>query len=211
MKRAILLIGVFRASAWAALAAQWIWLRAQSRLLSQWSIHKRVLQRLLKNAPILLRSDLISKFVDVDGVYCFFPEDSLVRAELETQYAGFVTMFEGNDMKQTMEAFIQPLFIQQTPQTVKDYALSTMPNTPQYVAYSTMKNLVEEKYWTNEIISIPSLIIAAKNSQIPPDYEDIMKRLYSNMQYKELDNIGHFIMMEQPEMFNKMVNEFIKK
>lgn len=151
---------------------------------------------------------LASKLVDVDGVYCFFPEDSLLRANLETQYAAFVAMFAGEDMKSAMEAFIQPLFCEQTPQSVKDYALSTMPNTPQYVAYSTMKHLVEKPYWTKAPITIPSLIIAAKNSQIPPDYEAIMQRLYTQMHYEELADIGHFIMMEQPDLFNALLDTF---
>lgn len=154
---------------------------------------------------------LVSKMVDVDGVYCFFPEDSIIREQLEMQYTAFASMFDAPDIKETMQQFIQPLFIEQTPQSVKDYVMSTMPNTLQYIASSTMKNLILEKYWTNEIITIPSLIIAAKNSQIPPDYKDIMQMLYSDMQYEELDSVGHFIMMEQPEMFNDMVGEFIKK
>lgn len=155
--------------------------------------------------------DLASKLVDVDGVYCFFPEDSLLRASLESQYAAFVAMFEGDDIKSSMAAFIEPLFCEQTPQHVKDYALSTMPQTPQYIAYSTMKNMVEQQYWTKGPITIPSLIIAAKNSQIPQDYEDIMKVLYTQMQYEELADIGHFIMMEQPEMFNIILDQFIAK
>lgn len=153
----------------------------------------------------------ISKLIDVDGVYCFFPEDSLLRADLEAQYAAFVTIFEGDDMQQAMKSFIEPLFVEQTPEHVKQYALSTMTQTPQYVAYSTMKNMVEEKYWSQGVIQIPSLIIAAKNSQIPADYKEIMQMLYSDMQYEELDSIGHFIMMEKPEMFNQMLKDFLNK
>lgn len=155
--------------------------------------------------------ELVSKMVDVDGVYCFYPKDSVICAENEKMYKMFVSIFQGENMKETMKQFIMPLFIDKTPESVRNYAMTTMMETPQYIANSTMKNMVEKKYWTGEQIHVPSLIIASKNSQIPPEYGQMMSELYSDMQYEELDSIGHFIMMEQPEMFNNMLNQFIQK
>lgn len=37
-----------------------------------------------------------------------------------------------------------------------------------------------------------------------------MQKLYTDMEYCELDSVGHFIMMEQPKMFNKTILYFIK-
>ncbi|MCI6803395.1 MAG: hypothetical protein SPK34_01040 [Bacteroidaceae bacterium] len=36
-----------------------------------------------------------------------------------------------------------------------------------------------------------------------------MERLYPNLQYTELTTCGHFIHMEQPEMFNDQLKAFI--
>lgn len=149
---------------------------------------------------------LASKLVDVDGVYCFYPAD----AEMTEAYRSFAESFNTDNVKQMIEAFVGSLFTAQTPQSVRDYAGKIMPQTPQYIAYSTMKNLIAEKYWTNGIIDIPALVYASKNSQIPPDYRDIMGKQYSNIQYIELSNIGHFIMMEQAEEFNSKLKDFIK-
>lgn len=181
-------------------------LKVQNAVLTGHSLGTAICRQVALREPYL-----ISKLVDVDGVYCFFPEDPELCAMFESQYNAFVSMFAGENIEETMTQFIQPLFVEQTPENVKAYATGIMPTTPQYVAYSTMKNLVERKYWTNEKIEIPSLVFAAKSSQIPPDYEAIMQMLYSQMQYEELDSIGHFIMMEQPEMFNKTLSEFINK
>ncbi len=150
--------------------------------------------------------ELAGKRVDIDGVYCFYPADSAMIAA----YKAFAESFKGPDIKQTIEGFVNSLCIPQTPQKVRDYALSTMPETPEYVAYSTMSNLVDEKCWTGQPIIIPTLVIAAVNSQIPPDYEEILSPLYPNMEYHELDSVGHFIMMEKPELFNKMLDVFLK-
>lgn len=150
--------------------------------------------------------ELASALVDVDGVYCFYPADTAMIAA----YNAFAQTFNVPDVKEVISDFVQPLCIPQTPQSVRDYALSVMPRTPQYVAYSIMKNLIEEKYWTQGEITLPTLVFASVNSQIPPDYEQILSPLYPNMEYHELDNIGHFIMMEQPEIFNKMLEIFLE-
>jgi pimeloyl-ACP methyl ester carboxylesterase len=151
--------------------------------------------------------ELVSKLIDIDGVYCFYPADSMMIAA----YNAFAESFNTDTLRPIIEGFVESLCTAQTPSVVKEYAISTMPETPKYIAYSTMKNLIDEKYWTNEKINIPTLVIASKNSGIPPDYKQIMSSLYSDMEYCELDSIGHFIMMEQPEMFNEMVEKFIKE
>ena len=68
-----------------------------------------------------------------------------------------------------------------------------------------MFNLIQKKYWTKEVISVPSLIICTKNSGLQPDNRQQMESLYTNMQYEELDATGHFIMMEEPEWFNNLL------
>lgn len=147
------------------------------------------------------------KIVDVDGVYCFYPADSLTTAA----YISFAESFKGDSLKQKITGFVEALCTPQTPLAVKQYAMSVMPETPEYIAYSTMTNLICEKYWQNKVINIPALVIASVNSQIPPDYKQILSKFYSNMEYHELDSVGHFIMMEKPEMFNIMLEDFINK
>ncbi|MDD4847848.1 MAG: alpha/beta hydrolase [Bacteroidales bacterium] len=179
-------------------------LKVKNAVLVGHSLGTAICRQTIFNSP-----QMVEKLVDVDGVYCFFGDDSITRAENEKQYAQFVALFQGDDITKSMEGFIQPFFVEQTPENVRNYAMTTMTKTPQWVAYSTMKNLTDQRYWTGKVINIPSLIIASKNSQIPPDYKQMMNELYSDMQYHELDNVGHFIMMEQPEMFNRMLEEFV--
>lgn len=149
--------------------------------------------------------EIASALVDVDGVYCFYPADTAMIAA----YNAFAQTFDLPDVKEVISDFVQPLCISQTPQSVRDYALSLMPQTPSYVASSTMKNLICEKYWTQGEITLPTIVFASVNSQIPPDYEKILSTLYAEMEYHELDNTGHFIMMEQPEFFNDMLLSFV--
>ena len=45
---------------------------------------------------------------------------------------------------------------------------------------------------------------------LDPDNKQKMQRLYPNLDYTELTTCGHFIHMEQPEMFNEKLRFFIK-
>ena len=84
-----------------------------------------------------------------------------------------------------------------------------MPETPQYVASSTMQHLIEKKWWPNRQITQPVMVICTQNSGLDPDNKQKMLRLYPNLDYTELTTCGHFIHMEQPEMFNDKLKAFI--
>ena len=146
-------------------------------------------------------------FVDVDGVYCFY--DNTTTPEYVAAVQAFGSMFDGPDCKEVIEGFVQSLSGPSTPEDVVSYAMSTMPHTPQYVASSTMHNLIDTCWWTGESISLPSLVICTQNSGIDPDNMQKMMLLYADLSYKELNTCGHFIHMEQPAFFNQCLRDFV--
>lgn len=142
---------------------------------------------------------------DIDGVYCFYSEP--VSPEYEAAIKAFAGSFTGEGCRANIEGFVTSLAGPDTPASITEYAMSTMPLTPEYVASSTMRNLVERKWWTGEPIRVPAKIICTQNSGLDPDNKEKMAALYPRMDYTELTTCGHFIQMEQPEL----VNEQIKK
>lgn len=169
------------------------------------SLGTAVCRQVIFNYP-----ELNSKLFDVDGVYCLYPTDTVELASYTAQIDAFVNFFKGDSMQANVRGFVSSLLYQTTPEFVKNYATTTMCSTPQFVGYSTMKNLVDVKYWTKETINVPSFIMCATNSGIPTNYEEQMRELYTNMEYCELGNIGHFIMMENPSLFNGKLRKFIE-
>lgn len=133
---------------------------------------------------------------DIDGVYCFYPDNAASLAKYQKEIDTFVGSFQGEQCKENIEQFVASLEGPFTPEWIGDYAMSTMPNTPEYVASNTMKNLVDPEYWTGEMINIPTLVICTRTSGISPDNKLLMDKLYNDFTYVELDNTGHFIMME---------------
>lgn len=148
--------------------------------------------------------------LDIDGVYCFYSDDT--TKEYLAQIDAFSSSFDGDDCKEAIGGFVQSLTGPGTPQEIIDYSMSTMPQTPQYVASSTMHNLVERKWWHSEIVfPQPISVICTQNSGLDPDNQQKMEALYSDLDYMELQTCGHFIMMEEPELVNAAISKIIDR
>ena len=145
--------------------------------------------------------------VDVDGVYCFY--DGTETPEYVEAVNQFGHAFDGPECRDVITGFVSSLAGKDSPQEITDYAMSVMPETPQYVASSTMQHLVERTWWPNRQISLSVMVICTQNSGLDPDNKQKMERLYPNLDYTELTTCGHFIHMEQPELFNGKLKTFI--
>jgi len=148
------------------------------------------------------------KLVDVDGVYCFY--DGTETPEYVTAVEDFGHAFDGHDCRAVITGFVSSLSGKDTPQWVTDYAMSVMPATPQYVASSTMRHLIERKWWRNVPMPNAVMVICTQNSGLNPDNKGRMQRLYPHLDYTELTSCGHFIHMEQPTMFNERLKAFME-
>ena len=147
--------------------------------------------------------------VDVDGVYCFY--DGTETPEYVEAVNQFGHAFDGPDCRDVITGFVSSLAGKDTPQEITNYAMSVMPETPQYVASSTMQNLIERKWWPNTQLTVPVMVICTQNSGLDPDNKEKMQKLYPYLNYTELTTCGHFIHMEQPEMFNEKLKECVKR
>lgn len=157
----------------------------------------------------LMTTEHTGGLVDVDGVYCFYDgNESLEYVEAVQQFGH---AFDGNDCREVITSFVSSLKGKYTPQDITDYAMSVMPETPQYVASSTMQNLVNKRWWNTSTITDPVMVICTQNSGLDSDNKEKMQALYPNLDYTELTTCGHFIHMEQADMFNKKLMEFVNK
>lgn len=151
----------------------------------------------------------VQGLVDVDGVYVLLPADSAAALEYQAAMEDFASGFCQDNVREYFQGFVSALAGPETPQKVTDYAMDHMPETPGYVACSTMRNLIDPANWTGDTIAVPVLVVCTQNSGLAPDNHDRMKELYPNMTYFELTTCGHFIHMEQSEWFNQHLDAFI--
>ena len=54
-----------------------------------------------------------------------------------------------------------------------------MPQTPQYVASSTMGHLVEKQWWPDRQLSLPVMVVCTQNSGLDPDNKQKIEHLGS--------------------------------
>ena len=160
---------------------------------------------------------LVAGIMDIDGVYCLYPaidENSTeaqkeAAAQYEEAVESFARSFCGDSVAENIKNFVKSLSGPNTPAEVADYAMSTMPEVDAKVACSTMSNLIDRKWWTGKWLDVPAVVICTQNSGLQPDNKQSMQALYSNLDYVELTDCGHFIHMEQPELVNGKLRELL--
>lgn len=153
--------------------------------------------------------DQVLGLLDIDGVYVLLPVDSAMAEQYKLAMRSFANGFCQEDVKDYFAGFVISLSGPETPQAVTDYAMSVMPNTPGFVACSTMGNLVDMRYWTGRQIAVPVSVVCTQNSGLEPDNKQRMQELYPNLTYTELTTCGHFIHMEQPETINQAIDALL--
>ena len=61
-------------------------------------------------------------------------------------------------------------------------------------------------------IKVPSLLVWGLNDNItPPNVAHVFHKLIPNSELRFIDHCGHAAMMEQPDTFNTMVEDFLDK
>ncbi len=159
----------------------------------------------------------VAALMDIDGVYCLYPklsdnptdEEQASARAYDEAVQGFAASFDGDACQENIKAFVESLAGPETPAAITAYAMSCMPLTPEYVASSTMHNLIDRKWWTDFPIPYPVEVICTQNSGLEPDNRDKMQAFYPAMQYTELETCGHFIQLEQPALVNECLHRMI--
>ncbi len=166
---------------------------------------------------VIANPQRVAGIMDIDGVYCLYPKlsDTPTEEELAASKAyeeavqGFASSFDGDACKDNITGFVLSLAGPETPASITNYAMSCMPQTPEYVASSTMHNLIDPMWWAEFPIPFPAEIICTQNSGLEQDNRERMQAYFGNMQYTELETCGHFIQLEQPSLINDCLHRLI--
>jgi pimeloyl-ACP methyl ester carboxylesterase len=95
--------------------------------------------------------------------------------------------------------------------TLRDKIKTAMLRTPQFVAVSEMEGTLDPELWHPDKITVPVLMILAKQPGWTPDYERFVRELVPDLDYQMWEGVSHFIMMEKPNEFNAALTAFLEK
>ena len=92
---------------------------------------------------------------------------------------------------------------------LKPWIRSQMLATPDYVAVSAMKGMLDDAIWKDDRINVPVLTIIADSPNWPKDAETSYRTIAPDLEFHRVSGVGHFVSMEKPKEFNEMVTHFI--
>jgi pimeloyl-ACP methyl ester carboxylesterase len=96
---------------------------------------------------------------------------------------------------------------------LRDRVLSEMLATPQYVMVGAMEGMFgpDQPDWDLKQVNVPVLVINARSPMWNADYESYVHSLSPQADYRMMDGVGHWLMLEKPAEFNATLTELLRK
>jgi pimeloyl-ACP methyl ester carboxylesterase len=123
----------------------------------------------------------------------------------------FLAMFQEETFKEVAPKFLLSMLPPDFPAEKRKVIAGLIASTSPQVAISSMKNMLDEKWWKDDPIRVPSQALMAKAPYWTDDYKKFVKELAPGLDYREFDGVGHFLFMEKPKEFNDAMIGFLKK
>jgi pimeloyl-ACP methyl ester carboxylesterase len=116
---------------------------------------------------------------------------------------------KGPDGLKNRETMIRGMFGKSATPAIQDHILKMMLAAPEATAYQAMSATFAAPNWTEEAFAVPALGIYADHSA--SDDPAYFKKIFPNGSSVEVPGTGHFVMLEKPAEFNKLLADFLPK
>lgn len=146
----------------------------------------------------------------VDGFIPQPPKDDAEREKQKAQGAGLVKSYRAPDYKTVAMRMLDSMFTKQTDPALRNQIQTRMLAAPQYVMASAMEGMMAAEPLTESYPRLPVEAIMVKRGN-STRYQEFLKQHFDLVGYREFDDAGHFLMMEQPEKFNQILREFLDR
>ena len=162
-------------------------------------------------APVICRvhhqaPQSVAALVAVDG--------TLRRPKMAPDQAEqFVARFRDPNYRENVRQFMNTMFPVPGTEAVRDWVVSQLLETPQYVMLSAMEGMfsTSQPDWDPHHVNVPVLVINAPNPMWTDDYKDYVRSLSSHTDYETIASTGHWLMLEKPAEFNAMLTGMLQK
>lgn len=140
--------------------------------------------------------------VAVDGALRPFSKDPKAAE-------GFIGPLRGDGYLPVFTKMVDGMTATVTDGRKKERIRKAMLATPQSVVVRAGDGMFDSRIWGDDPIRVPLLVVAAKSSGWPADSESYVRTLSPRARYVEMDGVSHFLMMDEPEKFNAIVDSFL--
>ena len=189
--------------------------RAVDAVMTDAKVHKATLAGHSMGTPVAVQflrmhPDKVAGLVIVDGFIPQPPKDDAEREKQKAQGAGLVKAYRAPDYKNVATRMLDSMFTKQTDPLLRNQIQTKMLSAPQYVMASAMEGMMSMAPLTESYRQLPVQAIMVKRGN-STSYQEFLKQRFSLAGYREFDDAGHFLMMEQPEKFNQILREFLDR
>jgi len=108
------------------------------------------------------------------------------------------------------EGMIKGMFTPQTPADVQQKVLAMMLKAPEATAIGAMMSITDPSLRKTDVTPMPALAVWAGTNQQLPNVDETRKAL-PKYEQTQVAGTGHFVMMEKPEEFNRLLVAFVDK
>jgi pimeloyl-ACP methyl ester carboxylesterase len=122
----------------------------------------------------------------------------------------FLARFEGADFAANVGEMFNGLIGPTADTTVRTAIWRAALGVPQRVAVSALRELLSPAIWRDDPIQVPVLAVMAPRPVWTPEYVTYVKHLAPGIRYEAMTGVGHFLMMERPEVFNALLVDFLR-
>ena len=157
--------------------------------------------RVHKQAP-----EKVAALVAVDG--------TLRRPAMTPERAEqFVAPFRTPEYREHTRQFLGTMFPIPGTEALRDRVVSELLATPQYVMLGAMEGMfgADQPDWDLKKVTVPVLIISAPNPMWTDEYKAYVRSLSSKTDYRTIDGVGHWLMLEKPAEFNAALTDLLRK
>jgi sigma-B regulation protein RsbQ len=107
------------------------------------------------------------------------------------------------------EAMVKGMFGPATTPALQQHILKMMLGTSETAASGAMVATWDSSQWTDQKITVPVLAVYAGTRALAT--EQAVKALFPNAEYHTIPETAHFLMMEKPAEFNRLLMTFVEK
>jgi pimeloyl-ACP methyl ester carboxylesterase len=147
----------------------------------------------------------VAALVGVD-TYQQFVDTVFTKEMLEQFTAPFYA-----DFTNSAKAFVQSMFPADADPALVEQISGDMASAPQNVAMSAFENMFAYSTRLETILNTIDLPFYAVSSDLYPTNAEDNRRYVKSFDVKIMEGYGHFLMMENPELFNRLLEETISE
>lgn len=160
-----------------------------------------IICRVCKQAP-----ERVAALLAIDG--------TLRRPKISPEQAEhFVAPFKGPDYREYARQFLSTMFPVPGTEAVRDRVISELLETPQHVMVSAMEGMFgpDQPDWDLHHVNVPVLVINAPNPMWTEAYKQYVRSLSPQTDYRTIEGVGHWLMLEKPAEFNATLTDMLRK